>query len=65
MPDSEVKGCSQSHVIYPRTSGGDLRKGIPIITRGEGVRIFDETGKSYLDLVSGWTRPVHVGYGRK
>jgi adenosylmethionine-8-amino-7-oxononanoate aminotransferase len=65
MADSEVKGCSQSHVIYPRTSGEDLRKGIPIITRGEGVRIFDADGKAYLDLVSGWTRPVHVGYGRK
>jgi adenosylmethionine-8-amino-7-oxononanoate aminotransferase len=65
MPDSEVKGCSQSHVIYPRTSKEDLRKGITIITRGEGVRIFDEAGKAYLDLVSGWTRPVHIGYGRK
>ena len=21
--------------------------------------------KAYLDLVSGWTRPVHIGYGRK
>jgi adenosylmethionine-8-amino-7-oxononanoate aminotransferase len=65
MPDSEVKGCSQSHVIYPRTSAEDLRKGIPVITRGEGVRIFDADGKAYLDLVSGWTRPVHVGYGRR
>ena len=65
MPDSEVKGCSQSHVIYPRTSKEDLRKGITIITRGEGVRVFDEAGKAYLDFVSGWTRPVHIGYGRK
>lgn len=65
MADSDVKGCSWSHVIYPRTSTGDLRKGIPIITRGEGVRVFDDTGKAYLDLVSGWTRPVHIGYGRQ
>lgn len=65
MADSDVKGCSRSHVIYPRTSTGDLRKGIPIITRGEGVRVFDDTGKAYLDLVSGWTRPVHIGYGRQ
>lgn len=65
MLDSEVKGCSQSHVIYPRTSREDLQMGIPVITRGEGVRIFDESGKAYLDLVSGWTRPVHIGYGRK
>lgn len=65
MPEETVRGCSRSGVIYPRTSREDLRQGIPIITRGEGVRIFDETGKAYLDLVSGWTRPVHIGYGRK
>lgn len=64
MPDSEVKGRSQSYVIYPRTSREDLRKGLSVITRGEGVRIFDAEGKAYLDLVSGWTRPVHIGYGR-
>jgi len=29
------------------------------------VRVFDHDGKSYLDLVAGVTRPVHVGYGRK
>lgn len=65
MSDSDVKGCSQNHVIYPRTSREDLRKGIPVITRGRGVRVFDETGNAYLDLVSGWTRPVHIGYGRE
>jgi putrescine aminotransferase len=65
MPDSNVQGCSQHHVIYPRTSREDLEKGIPIISRAEGVRIFDQHGKAYLDLVSGWTRPVHIGYGRK
>ena len=65
MPDSNVQGCSQDHVIYPRTSKGDLERGIPIIARAEGVRIFDQHGKAYLDLVSGWTRPVHIGYGRK
>ncbi|MBU8841775.1 aspartate aminotransferase family protein, partial [Mycolicibacterium goodii] len=25
----------------------------PIITRGEGVKIFDDTGKSYIDGLSG------------
>ncbi len=64
MADSRVRGCSQDRVIYPRTSRTDLDKGIPIIVRAEGVRIFDQDGKAYLDLVSGWTRPVHVGYGR-
>lgn len=35
------------------------------MARGDGVRVFDEQGKSYLDFVSGVTRPVHVGYGRE
>ena len=65
MAGSGVRGCSQDRVIYPRTSKADLEKGIPIITRAEGVRLFDQAGKAYLDLVSGWTRPVHIGYGRK
>jgi len=28
------------------------------------MRVTDDTGKEYLDFVSGWTRPVHVGYRR-
>jgi adenosylmethionine-8-amino-7-oxononanoate aminotransferase len=35
----------------------------PVIARGEGVRIFDEAGKSYLDALSGLF-VVQVGYGR-
>ena len=55
----------ESHLILPRTPREKLREGITVITRGEGVRVFDQDGKSYLDLVSAVTRPVHVGYGRK
>ena len=36
----------------------------PIITRGEGVRIFDDKGKSYIDGLSGLF-VVQVGHGRK
>ena len=35
----------------------------PIITRGEGVKIFDDAGKSYLDGLSGLFT-VQVGHGR-
>lgn len=35
----------------------------PIITRGEGVRIFDDQGRSYLDGLSGLF-VVQVGHGR-
>jgi adenosylmethionine-8-amino-7-oxononanoate aminotransferase len=54
-----------SHLILHRTSRKLVRGGITVMTKGEGVRVFDQDGKSYLDLVAGVTRPVHVGYGRK
>ncbi len=36
---------------------------VPIMVRGEGARIFDDTGKSYLDGLSGLF-VVQVGHGR-
>jgi adenosylmethionine-8-amino-7-oxononanoate aminotransferase len=35
----------------------------PVITRGEGVRIFDDRGRSYLDGLAGLF-VVQVGHGR-
>ena len=64
MKDKE-KMDIDSHLILHRTLREQLKGGITVITKGEGVRVFDQDGKSYLDLVSGITRPVHVGYGRK
>jgi adenosylmethionine-8-amino-7-oxononanoate aminotransferase len=54
-----------SHLILQRTPRELVKEGITVMTKGEGVRVFDQDGNSYLDLVSGVTRPVHVGYGRK
>ena len=31
--------------------GGGTRGG-PVVTRGEGVRLYDENGKSYIDCTS-------------
>ena len=43
-----------AHVLHPYT---DLRAhqtaGPLVITRGEGVRVFDDTGKAYIDTVAG------------
>lgn len=55
----------ESHLILQRTPKEQMGKGMTIITKGEGVHVFDQNGKRYLDLVSGATRPVHVGYGRR
>ena len=54
-----------THLILCRTSREEMERGVPVIVKGKGVRVFDQDGKSYLDLVSGVTRPVHVGYGRE
>jgi len=64
MPDFIERGDGKPHVIYPRTSAAEMRKGVTVLTSGNGMRVTDDTGKEYLDFVSGWTRPVHVGYGR-
>ena len=53
------------NLILHRTSKEQLKKGITTIAKGDGVYVFDQNGNRYLDLVSGVTRPVHVGYGRK
>lgn len=55
----------ESHLILHRTPRAEIEKGITVITKGEGVYVYDQDEKRYLDLVSGITRPVHVGYGRK
>ena len=63
--EAKIKMNSNSHLILQRTSRDLIAKGITVITKGEGVWVFDQDGKRYLDLVAGVTRPVHVGYGRK
>lgn len=61
----KARGQTPSHLILQRTSREQVQKGITVITKGEGVWVFDQDGKRYLDLVAGVTRPVHVGYGRR
>ena len=63
---AKIEGSSKdSSLILCRTSKDVIKRGIPIITKGEGCYVFDREGRSYLDFVAGVTRPVHVGYGRK
>jgi len=63
---AKIKGSSgDSSLILCRTSKDVIKRGIPIITKGEGCYVYDREGRSYLDFMAGVTRPVHVGYGRK
>jgi taurine-pyruvate aminotransferase len=61
----KIKMDLNSHLILQRTPRDQVERGIPVITRGKGVWVYDQDGNRYLDLVAGVTRPVHVGYGRK
>jgi adenosylmethionine-8-amino-7-oxononanoate aminotransferase len=54
-----------SHLFLFRTPKDQLREGITVITKGDGVRVFDQDGNSYIDFVSAITRAIHVGYGQK
>lgn len=54
-----------AHLILHLTDEKEVREGISVIVKGEGVWVYDEAGKRYLDLDSGVTRPVHVGHGRE
>ncbi len=54
-----------SRLILHRTPREDIKNGITVMDKGQGVRLVDKEGKSYLDMEAGITRPVHVGYGRE
>ncbi|HEX9597698.1 MAG TPA: aminotransferase class III-fold pyridoxal phosphate-dependent enzyme, partial [Anaerolineales bacterium] len=49
--------ASQGHVLV-----GQLSKVYPTLARAEGVYVFDEQGKRYLDAISG-VGVVNIGYG--
>jgi len=56
---------SLSHLILHRTSKEEQSRGIPVITKGEGICVYDSKGNRYIDMDSGVTRPVHLGYGNR
>ena len=59
------QSLDSSHYLHPFTDFHDLsRKGSRIITRAEGVYIYDSEGNKILDGMAGlWC--VNLGYGRK
>ncbi|WP_347352053.1 aspartate aminotransferase family protein [Intrasporangium sp.] len=51
------------HSVFEPVESGGLGQQVPIITRGEGYRIWDEAGNEYLDGLAGLF-VVQVGHGR-
>jgi len=54
-----------SHLLLHRVSKQEIEAGILTIVKGEGIYCEDSNGRRYMDLDSGITRPVCLGYGRK
>lgn len=61
----EIQTIDSAHYIHPFTDHKSLAsKGARVITRGEGVYIWDSEGKKIFDGMSGlWC--VNLGYGRQ
>lgn len=55
---------TDSHLILCRTPKAVIKKGVPIMVKGDGAKVWDDKGNEYIDLTSGVTRPVHIGHGR-
>ncbi len=63
-PIDQLKNLDRNHYLHPFTDHHLLsQKGTRIITKGEGIYIWDAEGNKILDAMSGlWC--VNVGYGR-
>ncbi|MBB1075341.1 aspartate aminotransferase family protein [Rhodoferax sp. 4810] len=61
----EIQALDSAHFIHPFTDHGDLAtRGARVITRSEGVYVWDSEGEKLFDAMSGlWC--VNVGYGRQ
>jgi len=51
------------HSVFEDPASGGRGAAVPIITRGEGARLWDDRGKEYIDGLSGLF-VVQVGHGR-
>ncbi|HEX5736996.1 MAG TPA: aspartate aminotransferase family protein [Hydrogenophaga sp.] len=60
-----IQALDSAHYLHPFTSHGDLAgMGARVITRADGIYVWDSEGAKILDAMSGlWC--VNAGYGRK
>lgn len=54
------------HCIFPLANMDDVRRNGPnIYTKGQGVELTDQTGRTFIDMMSSHTRANSLGYGNK
>ncbi|MEE9320274.1 MAG: aminotransferase class III-fold pyridoxal phosphate-dependent enzyme [Granulosicoccus sp.] len=62
----ELVELDRSHIWHHLTPHKSLESKDPlVIVKGDGMRVWDQNGKEYLDAVSGAVWTVNVGYGRE
>lgn len=61
----DLQSADIDHILHPFVDNFQLKqKGVRVMSRAEGVFIWDDEGKKYLDAFAGlWC--VNLGYGRK
>lgn len=63
LTKEEILAIDRQHIWHPYTQMKDYENLDPIvITKGEGVRLFDADGNMYYDTISSWWCNVH-GHG--
>ncbi len=54
----------KTNIWHPLTPNAAASKGVPMYVKGQGMNIWDSTGKQYLDASAGGVWVTNVGYGR-
>ena len=69
MDINELQGLQQDailHTMFMKTPKEDLKNlGAFILTKSDGVRVFDVNGRQYIDAIASGGRATLVGYGRE
>lgn len=65
LANQDLWEMDRTHVLHPWTNFGPFEdKGSLVLTKGEGVTLWDAAGRSYLDAVGGmWC--TNIGLGRR
>ncbi len=63
---SDIVKADKAHVWHHLTQHKQFEANDPrVIVEGKGMRVWDQSGREYLDAVSGGVWTVNVGYGRE
>lgn len=63
---SDLIRLAHEHCIFPLIHQADIRDfGPSVYVKGEGIRLTDVNGKTYLDMMGSHTRANSLGYGNE